>query len=397
MAQKTAKYLLIGILVVITILVIIPPLYYDYIYPTAGDDTASHLKYFQNINNQAPAYGGQYIIGKLMNVLPFDMNISFLWYHYFILVLAIWCIGLSVALAINYLAGIMAVFLMFGVSYFMSLFHWGQIFDIVGVAILLPIGLLCLHKMDKGLRWKIGVIVSLVVFSMWHINGKFIYALLPMIIMYEIMVFIATRKNEELAQKMRSYRFLYYTGVLSLIIFVLYKIDFKSAIDSGRLWMDGSILMVLCISGIVGLWLNKKKNVFISLAVIMFVIGLSVPNWLIWFQNNSAVKDVDKEAIAYLNSLDGDTYTASPQVAQDIYGLFVEKEFQDYLEADYVVTRTMPMTPRSDPDNLYYENEDREYVVEYMDLWGYKPLVEFDRGEKDNIFGEPIKVIVYGK
>jgi len=391
------KCILVVILIILSIMVIIPPLYYDYIYPTAGDDTASHLNYFQNMENRNPAYGGQYVIGKLMNVLPFDMNVSFLWYHYLILVLSIWCIGLSVGLAINYLAGVLAVLGVVCINGLLELFHWGQIFDIVGIAILLPIALLCLHKINKGLWWKVGAMVSLAVFSLWHLNGKIIYGLLPMIVIYEIVIFIITRKNEKLAQMLRNHRFLYYTGVLSLILLLLYKLDFKSAIDSGRLWMDGSILMVLCISGIVGLWLKKKGNIFMSLAVIIFVVGLSIPNWLIWFQNNSAVKDVDKEAIAYLNSLDGDTYTASPQVAQDIYGLFVNKEFQDYLGVDYVITRTMPMTPRSDPAHLYYENENREFVSKYMNLWEYNFLAEFDKGERDNIFSEPIKVAVYGK
>lgn len=400
MAQKTAKYLLIGILVAISVLVAIPPLRYHYIYPTAGDDTASHLIYFQNMNLAGtgnPLYGGQYIIGKLVNALPFDMNVSFLWYHYFILVLAICCVGMSVSLAINYSAGILAVLGVICINGLLELFHWGQIFDIVGVAVLLPIALLCLHNINKGLWWKVGAVVGLIAFLLWHLNGKFIYGLLPMIVIYEMVTYIIIRKNEKLAQRMRDYRFLYYTGMLGLILFVLYRIGFKPALDSGRLWMDGSILTVLCVSGIAGLWLNKKKNTFMSLAVIIFVIGLSIPNWLIWFQNNSAVKDVDKEAIAYLNSLNGETYTASPQVAQDIYSLFVNKEFQNYLGADYIVTRTMPMTPRSDPDNLYYENGDREIVNKFVQSGGYKLLAEFDRGEKDNIFDEPIKVTVYGK
>jgi hypothetical protein len=397
MGQKTAKYLLISVLVVISILMIIPLLHYHYIYPTAGDDTATHMIYFQNMDKQPPLYGGQFIVGKLMNALPFDMSVNFLWYHYCILILAIWCIGLSVGFAINYLAGILVSLGVICINGLLELFHWGQIFDIVGIAILLPIALLCLHKIDKGLWWKVGAVVSLIVFSLWHLNGKFIYALLPMIIIYEIAVFVITRKNEKLAQKICDYRFLYYTGVLGLILFVLYKIGYKPALDSGRLWMDGSILIVLCVSGIAGLWLNKKGNTLMSLAVIVFVISLSIPNWLLWFQDNSAVKDADKEAIAYLNSLDGETYTASPQVAQDIYGLFVNKEFLDYLGADYVVTRTMPMTPRSDPNNLYYENGGREYMGKYMNLWGYKPLTEFNKGEMDNIFGESIKVTVYGK
>lgn len=397
MAQKTAKYLLIIVLVVLTILVIIPPLHYGYIYPTAGDDTASHLRYFQDIEGQPSLYSGRYVIGKIMNALPFDINISFLWYHYFVLALTLWCVGLSVGLSINYTAGILASLGVVCINGLLELFHWGQIFDIVGIGVLLPIALLCLHNMNKGLWWKIGAILSLILFSFWHINGKYIFALLPLVFTYEVFLFIVRQRYAGLSRKMRNYRYLYYTASLSIILSILHIVDFAPSGDSGRLWMDGSILMILCVSGILGLWLNKKKNILISSAVIVFVMVLSIPNWMIWMQNNSAVKDVDKEAIAYLNGLNGDTYVASPQVAQDIYGLFVEKEFQEYLGADYLVMRTMPMTPRSDRDNYYYENWNREYIDKYIDLWGYKLLARFDEGETDNIFKKPITVDVYGK
>jgi len=289
----------------------------------------------------------------------------------------------------------------------MPLFQWGQIFDIVGIAILLPMALLCLHKMDKGIGWKIGAIVSLIAFVAFHVNGKFIYALAPMVIFYEVARVIVSRKYERLGKKMREYRFLYYTGVLSIILWVLYIVKFAPAIDPGRLWLDGSILMAVCISGIVGLYLSGKRAL-VSLGVILLVVGLAVPNTALWLQNNSAIKDADKEAIAYLNDLGGDTYTASTQVAQWVYGFYVNKEFQDSIwishnngwgaiRANYVVVRTVPMTPGSAVGNRFFLNQGRESIVSDMEENGYKLLKVFDEGEKDRVSKDPIIVSVYGK
>jgi hypothetical protein len=114
-------------------------------------------------------------------------------------------------------------------------------------------------------------------------------------------------------------------------------------------------------------------------------------------QNNSAVKEADKEAIAYLNSSIGQNYTADPNVSEDIYNLFVNKYFVDDVGADYVVVRTVPMTPMSDPDSFYFNNQDRTPKVDYMSDYGYKLLKEYDNGEKDRLTGASIVVQVYGK
>jgi len=406
MAQKM-KWLTISVLVILSIIVIMPPLCHHYVYPTSGDDTAMHLLYFQRMDITSALYVGQYLTGSLINALPFDPMVTFLWFHYAVMIIALWVIGLTVALAVNWLAGVLSVLLVFGISHLMPLFQWGQIFDIVGIAILLPMALLCLHKMDKGIGWKIGAIVSLIAFVVFHVNGKFIYALAPMVIFYEVARVIVSRKYEGLGKKMREYRFLYYTGVLSIILWVLYIVKFAPAIDPGRLWLDGSILMAVCISGIVGLYLSGKRAL-VSLGVILLVVGLAMPNTALWLQNNSAIKNVDKEAIDYLNNLDGHTYTASTQVAQWIYGFYMNKRFQDsiwvsyeegrvIIQPDYVVVRTIPMTPGSAIGNRFFRNQGRETITRDIEDNGYKLLRVFYEGEEDRVSKDPIIVSVYGK
>ena len=55
--------------------------------------------------------------------------------------------------------------------------------------------------------------------------------------------------------------------------------------------------------------------------------------------------------------------------------------FQENIGADYVVIRTAPMTPKSNPDNMYYENENREKMVYCMGYYNYRLYKIFDSCE----------------
>lgn len=395
------KWLLISILIIMTIIIIIPPIVYDYIYPTSGDDTATHLYYFENMDKYNPHYGGQYLIGKLINALPYNPIDTFTWYHYVVMVLALWTVGLVMAVTVNYLAGILTVFITFGASYLMSLFQWGQIFDIVGIAILLPILMLCFHNMHKKIGWKLGAIVSLLAFATFHANGKYLYALAPMVIVYEIVRVVLPQRYQKFKTGMNDYRILYYTGGLSAVLALLYAIEYKPAGDPGRLWMDGTILVVMFICGLCG-YLLSKKNIVWQVAGIVLAVLISLPNIMLWSQDNSALKQVDRQAIAYLNNMSKSSYTASSEVAQWIYGFYLKKEFQDtYCQSsscvDYVIVRSVPMTPRSAVGNLYFENQGREMIADEVVSNGYKLLMTFDEGEKDRVTKLPITVSVYGR
>lgn len=394
MAQnKKIKWLLIGVLIVLSVLMIIPPLHYHYIYPTAGDDTAAHLIYFQNMDSQSPLYYGQYLIGKLINWLPFDPNVTFLWLNFIVLIMALWAIGLSVGLAVNYLSGILAVLMMLIVNGLLQLFHWGQIFDIVGIAILLPVIFLCLHNMSKGIGWKIGATVSLCFFLVFHVNGRYLFALIPIVAFYEVARLIISRKHKEIGQKILSYRFLFYSGSLGSILILLFFANYLPELIVGRLWLDGAILLCMFIGGVLGLLLNENKRV--SIAIVILAILVTVPNMVQWMGNNSAVKDVDKEAISFLNKANGQTYSASEKIAQNVYGLFVNKEFvdvDDVDDVDYILTRTTPQTPGSDPTSPFFENQERLVVTGD----GYNLLRQINKGELDDL-GQPIVVSIYGK
>ncbi len=150
---------LLVVLVVLSVLIVMPPIIHHYIYPSWGGDSAEHLIYFHNMGvgfpiiriwdvvENPPLYYGQYVVGKLMNALPFDMNFSFLWFNYIVFIMVVWAIGLTAYYAVNPLAGILASILAsFGCIKTIGLFVGGNIFDLMGIGLLLPLVLLCLES-----------------------------------------------------------------------------------------------------------------------------------------------------------------------------------------------------------------------------------------------------------
>jgi hypothetical protein len=393
------KYMLFATLIILTVLVVIPPLRYQYVYSTGGDDTAWHLIYFNDMNyNTAyvpghPLYLGQYLAGKLVNSLPFNPVSSFNVFHFVILVLSIWVIGITMWLSVSPLAGVLSSLILFGKTYLLELFHWGQIFDIVNIAIILPLALLCLHNMNKNIAWKVCAVFGLVLFASFHVNGLYILALMPIILGYEILTVYLSKKYKYRESKMKSYKVIAYSGLLCLGLVAMYTLGVSE--EPMRLMMDASILFAIFIGGLFGKYLHKRSWI-IAGAVVALAVTVAVQPLKEWQQNNSAIKNADKEAIAYLNSLSGQTYSTSSTINEHVYSLFVNKKYSKSL-GDYLVDRSTPETPQSDSRSPYYINEDKENIVNNAVSSGYKPLKTFDSGEIDNTLAIPIIITVYGK
>lgn len=381
-------------LIIFTILIIIPPIHYGYIYPTAGDDTANHLTYFTHMNipveeyydgtppiPQYPLYWGQYIVGKMLDVLPFDPKISFSWFHFVMMIFAIWALGWSLSLSINYLAGILVILLIFGMSFLLTLFYWGTIFDLVGIAVLMPVILLSWHKWTRNNKWKVLAILSMGLFAVFHANGRYLLALIPIILAYEILA----SKVFNNWQWLKKYRILGYSTGMAGALVILYWIGVSQV--PSRLWLDSSILFVMVIAGLIGvLIVNMNRKVIFS--VVFLALVISLPDIVIWMQNNSAIKEADKEAISYVNSLDNGNYMISPQITRGIYKLYINKPIVNE-DAQYIIARNVPMTMtsaiRTKDDNVVLPLED------------YRLLKSFSNGEIDRTTGQLIEVAVYAR
>ena len=125
------------------------------------------------------------------------------------------------------------------------------------------------------------------------------------------------------------------------------------------------------------------RRKWFGLVVLAGLLLVSIPNLQAWFGNNSALKDADKQAIEWLNQQEGSHYTATAEVAPWIYGRFLDKEYVESVEeADWVIARSEPMTPRCDEENVFYK-ERAEVRVEGLEM-----LEEFDE--------DGVEVTIYG-
>jgi len=324
-------------------------------------------------------------VGKLVNALPFDVKTTFLWFHFVVLILALWVVGLSVALSVNCFAGILAVLLVFGRSYLLTQFHWGVIFDIVGIAVLLPILLLCLHNMNKGIGWKIGVAISLPLFAVFHVNGQYLFALVPVVIAYELVSRLLIRRNYRWGQKMPQYRFMAYLLGMFMALVMAYLLNIS--IDPTRIFLDASVVLMMFISGVVSLLLVGTRWRYV-LGVFIMAIVVSVPQMQYWMQDNSALKNADKQAIAYVNELSSGSYTLSSEITRNIYGLYINQKWVKN-GGDYVLVRSVAMTETSAIAV--------KHKAKVLALDDYRLLEAFNTGEKDRFTNKPIEVLVYVK
>lgn len=93
---------------------------------------------------------------------------------------------------------------------------------------------------------------------------------------------------------------------------------------------------------------NKRYWLIVGILIIIGLIPQFIPSW---FENNSAIKVTDKQALEYLN--DYDYYDCSPTVSYAIYNEYTNAKYKS--GADILVIRNTPMTQGSDENNPYWD------------------------------------------
>ena len=138
----------------------------------------------------------------------------------------------------------------------------------------------------------------------------------------------------------------------------------RLTVDPIRSEMDSAIIVAIFGALLFGsvFMLIKDKTLLMMLAVV--VVASSGQTLRLHFQDNSAVKLSDKEAINYINTLHYSNYTCSSNVAYWVYDQLVNAKYSE--NADLIITRSKPMTPRSDKVDSTYISHD--YVITAQDV-----------------------------
>jgi len=169
-----------------------------------------------------------------------------------------------------------------------------------------------------------------------------------------------------------------------VIIFLLFSITVvlgvsafaRLSLDPFRQALDFATVLAMLVAVMVGGFIWKLKSQFpIIILVLAVSFGLwhNVPTWLDY---NSAIRPADKEAISYVEELGFYQYNTSPEIAHWIYDrVTVSAEYSDNVSGVLIV-RNLPMTPRSDLDNKWYE-------IHGIDPDNYKPIYGDDSFEDD--------------
>jgi hypothetical protein len=382
------------VLLILTVLLILPPIIHGYIYPDSGDDSGVHLNYFRNMDlhppltlsylikmqGNSPLYWGEWIVGKLINLLPFNKPITYVYFEYFCIILATWVIGITVTKTVNQFAGIVASILgSFGSIALIDMLWCGIIFDLIGIAIILPLLVFYWYKTKKNPYWLFVLIPLSCLFIVFHKNGLAFIPLMLIIVAHELVV----RKYKSKLPDILKNSYIVPIAGLIIAYFIGYKLNIISH-NSERLLGDALVLLPIVVAGLVGSirFLNKKT---LRYGVALIVIVFALPNLISWMQYNSAVKQVDKLAIQYLNGLGDKTYALSPESSNDIFSLYTGKEYVNEGRADYYIYRSVPMTNHCDPTFFEYKNKDYITFPDYVDSnKALKRVCMLDCGEKDN-------------
>jgi len=147
----------------------------------------------------------------------------------------------------------------------------------------------------------------------------------------------------------------------------------KISLDPFRQALDFATVLALLVAVLVSMVASIPKNKLVSILLVL-IIGFGLyHNLPTWFGYNSAIRQADREAIAYVNTLNLDIYNCSAEVAPWIYDRFTEPKYKSPPEeggiyAPILIKRDTPMTPRGDPENMWYERHGLEPDDNYVPL-----------------------------
>lgn len=143
-------------------------------------------------------------------------------------------------------------------------------------------------------------------------------------------------------------------GILASLIFVLgLSVFVFKVIEPERGAHDLAMVISLAGAGALGVALQRVKRFKKQYYAVLFVviIGLSLPMVTFWNGYRSAVRPVDQQAIAYMETLQGDNYSVSTQIQPSIYSLFLQGKSYTAAGGDYIIYRSSPMSGETDPSD----------------------------------------------
>ena len=183
-------------LALFALIVLSPPIIYDYVYPNIGDDSATTflqvIDEFDRGDMPDFSYLGQIVVAYPTSILGrltgIDTDVLFLWFNFLVLI----CIGSSLYVVlglVNKTARLLAIpIVMFSTQSILAMFLNGTIMHIINVYIVFLLGAFFMIKyLTESKRHQIILSLSLFsVFSILHPSGIYLSAvLIPFLVIYK--------------------------------------------------------------------------------------------------------------------------------------------------------------------------------------------------------------------
>ena len=466
---KDRRFLPILILTIFSLVIIFPPIYYHYIYPSIGDDSSWHLEVMDKIVEEGgitlpegAGYYGPVVLGLICRVTGANTDKLFLIFNFMVLILAVVSIYFLLSKLVNREAGLISLPLVFLCSPgILTLFYCGTIFDILGMYILLPLAILFLVlwlKESKTYQLILTLFFLLLCSVLHSLTALYVFNSLAFFLVISLIYFCITKDHTRLKKYgLFSGFFFIVSFVISCIVlphFLTLELGILSKFELGILskdaiievfipitvprvsasqfflqyfppWSSGILfgsltcLAILKLRGklvlekttklllaillaflavlFVGLMISmdsircalelssflailtsitlsliikevRKGNIrklFPIATIVLIIIGCIIP-LSNWFSYNSSIRPADKEALNYLNNLEGSTYSTSTQVAPWIYSRFTDKKYMEE-GGDYIIYRTIPMSDKTNPDCLWFWYKRESLREDYSD------------------------------
>jgi hypothetical protein len=408
----TKKIAITVSLILFTLVIVLPVFIYGYVYPNSGDDFAYHLTQLKSGAYWSQLYYAYVTVGypmEWLNVLGVSYLTSFFWFN----VIGLLCIGYSVFIVmtklVNYRVGILGLASILLANGIWSQYYFGEIFAIINIGIIfvwLVYFIIRWYEQHK-LYQLILVFLLTLIMSYYHTNGIYLVPLYIGLLAFYIIYTKARKLNfskailcglislstisllcaylmSVKATQVWSEAYVYTPQlpipiviitispvVMAVVIFTLVFNKIKISLllvilcimafalfvamvgvspHPDRQLYDFATIFGLIMAVLLGSVLKEKKFNYILVAVVVIGIIINLPNWVNY---NSTIKPVDKQAIAYLNSVDAETFSTGLNVTPEVYWHYIDLSYEKD-GGDILLTRSEPLTLKSDETSISY-------------------------------------------
>lgn len=224
----------------------------------------------------------------------------------------------------------------------------------VGIIILAIISILIINPQTFQSVWKFvfnNQPIDNTLYSLPFVEWVMTAISLPVIFILGASIYSMVKEKIKLSNQLKLYLYFMLCWIVVLLILGYGRVS----IAPDRAEADMAIAIGILSTLLFGAVLTKMKDKVVLLTLAVLIIGGMGVQFRTWFRDNSAIKESDRQAILYLNTLDYVNYNCSSTVPYWIYDHLINAKYSPDA-TDLIIVRNKPMTLGSDKDDVNFRN-----------------------------------------